>query len=222
MMISVEKPKPIPMQWQSATWEDYENIRDDVSLERVQLFFYDQQLWVENMGWEGIVHSEVRELMALIIGTWLMQHPELKSKILGSCLMEKPGLQAAAPDIALYLGENLPQYQPGASRSIDLNQYQVPNLVVEISDTTLDSDLDQKKHLYAELGIPEYWVIDAQGGQVFIFVLRERKYLKVEDSPTLTGFTSTLLSQTIAQLKIGTNTSVAAWFLHQFQRGESQ
>ncbi|MEN9216652.1 MAG: Uma2 family endonuclease [Gloeomargarita sp. HHBFW_bins_162] len=215
MTIAVCKGKQIQSTWQSATWEDYENIRDDASLERVQLFFYDQQLWVENMGWEGIVHSEVRELLSAILVLWLMQHPELKSKILGSCLMEKPGLQAAAPDIALYLGENLPQYQPGASRSIDLNQYQVPNLVVEISDTTLDSDLDQKKHLYAELGIPEYWVIDAQGGQVFIFVLQEQKYLKVEDSSTLTGFTSTLLSQTIAQLKIGTNTSAASWFFQQ-------
>ncbi len=71
-------------QWQTATWQDYERLRDDPSLERVQLFYYNHQLLVENMGWEGILHSEVRELLGLILGLWLMQHPEIKSKILGS------------------------------------------------------------------------------------------------------------------------------------------
>ncbi|MBP0031090.1 MAG: Uma2 family endonuclease [Roseofilum sp. Guam] len=37
------------------------------------------------------------------------------------------------------------------------------DLVGEISDTTLSSDLDQKKHLYASFCIPEYWVIDVKG-----------------------------------------------------------
>ena len=46
------------------------------------------------------------------------------------------------------------------------------NLVGEISDPTLSTDLDEKKHLYAELGIPEYWVVDVQGKRVFCFHLQ--------------------------------------------------
>lgn len=33
-------------------------------------------------------------------------------------------------------------------------------LVVEVSDTTLDTDLTEKAELYAVAGIPEYWVLD--------------------------------------------------------------
>lgn len=33
-------------------------------------------------------------------------------------------------------------------------------LVVEISDTTLELDLGRKQRVYAEAGVPEYWVVD--------------------------------------------------------------
>jgi len=33
-------------------------------------------------------------------------------------------------------------------------------LVVEVSDTTIGRDLGQKARLYAQAGVPEYWVID--------------------------------------------------------------
>ena len=34
------------------------------------------------------------------------------------------------------------------------------HLVVEVSDTTLADDLGRKRSLYAQAGIPEYWVVD--------------------------------------------------------------
>lgn len=42
-------------------------------------------------------------------------------------------------------------------------------LLVEISDTTLNYDLEQKKKIYAGAQIPEYWVISVQQKQVMIF-----------------------------------------------------
>ncbi len=208
-------------QWQTATWEDYKRLRDDPSLERVQLFYYNHQLLVENMGWEGILHSEVRELMSAVLVMWLMRHPEIKSKILGSCLMEKAGKQAAAPDISIYLGENLPKYQAGESRIIDLDRQRSPDLVIEVADTTLDSDLDQKKHLYAELGIPEYWVIDAQGGQVFIFTLQNQQYYRSGTSKLISGVSAELLSKATDQMKLGSNISAASWFNQQLSQSFS-
>jgi Uma2 family endonuclease len=37
-------------------------------------------------------------------------------------------------------------------------------LLVEVSDTTLDIDLGRKLRIYAEAGVPEYWVVDLNGG----------------------------------------------------------
>lgn len=39
-------------------------------------------------------------------------------------------------------------------------------LLVEVADTTLDRDLGRKAELYAAAGVPEYWVVDVNGGRV--------------------------------------------------------
>lgn len=44
-------------------------------------------------------------------------------------------------------------------------------LVVEVSDTTLASDLGRKADLYAAAGIPEYWVIDLTEGRALMHEL---------------------------------------------------
>lgn len=40
------------------------------------------------------------------------------------------------------------------------------SLIVEVSDSTLDSDLSFKRTLYASVGIPEYWVVDVRGAVI--------------------------------------------------------
>jgi Uma2 family endonuclease len=42
-------------------------------------------------------------------------------------------------------------------------------LVVEVADTTLDRDTTTKAEIYATAGVPEYWVVDLDGRQVWVF-----------------------------------------------------
>ena len=42
-------------------------------------------------------------------------------------------------------------------------------LVVEVSDTTLQFDTNDKRLLYAEARIPEYWVLDLNAGELLVF-----------------------------------------------------
>lgn len=42
--------------------------------------------------------------------------------------------------------------------------------LIEISQSTLDYDLNEKKKIYAKAKIPEYWVIDVMSRQVYIFL----------------------------------------------------
>jgi Uma2 family endonuclease len=66
------------------------------------------------------------------------------------------------------------------------------HLVVEVSDSTLDYDLNRKADLYARAGVVEYWVID----------LPNRR-LHVHQEPTENGYARVLAlaeSQTIAPL----------------------
>jgi Uma2 family endonuclease len=41
-------------------------------------------------------------------------------------------------------------------------------LLIEVSDSSLDRDLDLKAPLYAENGIPEYWIIDLNSDTVLV------------------------------------------------------
>jgi Uma2 family endonuclease len=118
----------------------------------------------------------------------------------------------------VYVGENIPVWQMGESRFIDLNRWRSPDLVGEIADTTLAIDLDEKKRLYASLGIVEYWVIDVLAARIFAFRLDEAGiYQQCETSQVLLNLAIALLEQTMKMLATKTNTEAAIWFSEQIK-----
>jgi Uma2 family endonuclease len=208
--------------WQSATWEDYERHRDDPNApDRLRLFFHDGYLKVNVMGWEGIDHAQVRDLFVMLLAFWFAQHPETIAQSMGGCLMEKPKMQAAAPDLMLYVGEGAPTWSKGEPRRIDLKKWRVPDLVGEVADTTLATDLDEMKQLYAALGIAEYWVINVPGKQVVAFRLVDGKYQQCDTSIVLPGLPIGLLEEALDHLAEGTNISAASWFAQAIASGGS-
>ncbi len=198
-------------QWHSATWEDYVALRDTRIKDRIRLFFNNEWMWVD-MGGEGINHANISDLFVMLFAFWAVAHPEKSYNSFCGCLLEKPKTQACAPDLVLYVGDNYPQWEEGQPRRIDLTQWRVPNLVGEISDTTLAADLDEQKHLYAALGIPEYWVIDVRGKRVFAFILESGQYKSCDNSLALAQLPIEKLEQTLLRASQGTNTNAAAWF----------
>jgi Uma2 family endonuclease len=211
-MIVAIKPK---QKWQQATWDDYVALRDDDQSDRCKLFFDNQQLWVE-MGAEGINHAKFGDLFSMILFLCAVKFPDIKLNTFGGCQMEKKGKRAVAPDIVLYVGDDAPTWKVGQSRFIDLEQWRSPDLVGEISDTTLAIDLDEKKRLYADLGISEYWVIDVRAYRIFAFRLDEKGvYQECEVSQVLPNLAIALLEQTMELLETKTNTEAAIWFSQQ-------
>ncbi|MGB8699627.1 MAG: Uma2 family endonuclease [Thermosynechococcaceae cyanobacterium] len=204
-----------PQRWQAASWDDYLALRDGDAADRLRLFFQAGWLWIE-MGSEGIRHASFSDLFTMLAFIWKQRHPDQNLTSLGRCQLEKTGKQACAPDLVIYIGDNAPAWEAGQRRFINLDRDRCPDLVGEISDTTLVTDLDEKKRLYADLGIPEYWVIDIQGGRVFAFGLTESGvYQTTEVSIAWPGLSVTLLEQAIARLATESNTAVALWSAQQ-------
>jgi Uma2 family endonuclease len=201
-------------QWQAATWEDYVAACEDPSLEEARIFFYEGYLWID-MGNEGSQHARFNDLFTIIFFVWFTTKIGQTFDSLSGCVIEKPKVGAGAPDKVLYIGGDFHQWQKGEPRRINLNQSRVPDLVGEIADTTLASDLDEKKRLYAALGIPEYWVVDIKGERVLAFRLQENgKYQECEISGALEGLPIALLSDTLKLLGEGNGTA-AMWFAQQ-------
>ncbi|MBE9115909.1 Uma2 family endonuclease [Lusitaniella coriacea LEGE 07157] len=212
--LSPSPPNSIP-QWQPATWKEYLAYVEDPNVEEIRVFFNDGYLWVD-MGNEGINHARFNRLFSMLFLSWFARTPDVIWEDLGGCVIEKPKQRGGAPDLMLYIGEGAPQWTPGEPRRIDFNKWRVPDLVGEISDTTLATDLDEKKCLYAALGIPEYWVVDVKGFRIFAFYLQEDgTYQQVGESSVLKGCAIALLDRTLEQMQQGTNGGAALWFSQQ-------
>jgi Uma2 family endonuclease len=56
---------------------------------------------------------------------------------------------------------------PGSWRDYS-DHPQTAVLVVEVSKSSLDYDLHTKAHLYASMGIPDYWVLDLENRQLLV------------------------------------------------------
>jgi Uma2 family endonuclease len=200
----------------AATWGDYLHHVENLNSQQERFFFHQGRIWIEDMGNEGINHARFNKLFTLIFGFWFARQADVKFDLLGGCVLEKPQSQGCAPDEVVYIGENSPQYQLGGSRRVNLDEWRVPDLVVEIADTTLASDLDEKKQLYLTLAIPEYWVVDVRGKQIFAFRLIDGKYQQCTESVALLGLPIDLLEQTIAKMD-NVNGNAAVWFAAQLE-----
>ena len=53
-----------------------------------------------------------------------------------------------------------------------------PDMVVEVlSPTSATRDLIVKRDVYEKFGVREYWVVDPMNEEVFVFVLKEKRYI---------------------------------------------
>jgi Uma2 family endonuclease len=210
-------PPVIVKRLDSATWEDYLHHVENTNSHRERVFFHLGVMWIEDMGNEGISHVRFNKLFTMLFYCWFSRIAGIKFDLLGGCVIEKPQTQGASTDEVLYIGEGSPQYVEGEPRRVNLNQWHIPDLVVEIADTTLASDLDEKKQLYLALAIPEYWVVDVKGKRVLAFVLIDGKYRECTESVALRGLPIELLEQTLTRID-NTNGNAALWFAAQIEK----
>ncbi|AUB36727.1 Endonuclease, Uma2 family [Nostoc flagelliforme CCNUN1] len=75
-----------------------------------------------------------------------------------------------------------------------IDRHPAPNeifLLIEVADTTLDTDRKQKAPLYAKAGIADYWILDVNQRQVFVL-----------GEPLLQGYNQQLILQEDATLSL--------------------
>ncbi|USU03699.1 Uma2 family endonuclease [Sphingomonadaceae bacterium OTU29LAMAA1] len=103
-------------------------------------------------------------------------HTRLTSELLWRL---RPLLQVIAPWMDAFVGVSValpPHDMPTpdvvvAASQIETNYWQAGDIaiVIEVANASLSTDLSVKRHLYAEHGIPEYWVVDVERRQVHQF-----------------------------------------------------
>ncbi|WP_228014816.1 Uma2 family endonuclease [Fortiea sp. LEGE XX443] len=134
-----------------------------------------------------------------------------------NCIYRKTGFKEAQPDVSYYIGENA-EVIPWGTSIISLDNYPAPNLVIEVANTSLADDKGEKRLLYEELGVDEYWIIDVQNIQVIAFAMENGGSRKITQSQVLPGLAISLLEEAFRRTRQMNQSQVIAWLLSQFQQ----
>ena len=69
----------------------------------------------------------------------------------------------------------------------------IPNIVVEVLSSDRRRDLVRKRQLYAEAGVPEYWIVDPRNDSVTLLELRDSEYAERAELTVFDTLTTPLL-----------------------------
>ncbi len=95
---------------------------------------------------QGVKHAGVIELITWLLAKRLPDHARLRPQ----CPLAVADNSEPEPDLAVV----------AASDDIFKSHPTTALLVIEVADSSLQTDRDVKMPLYAENGIPEYWIVN--------------------------------------------------------------
>jgi Uma2 family endonuclease len=149
------------------TWRDFIELDEDDPRELLDGYLV--EIEVPSLKHERIVHR-----LTFILEQWAL--PRGAGEVLGSGFKVRINDRRAwMPDAQFYRAGNSPE---GQEQGLERGH---PDLVVEvISPSSSSKDRVQKRHDYAAIGVPEYWLIDPEARILERQVLREGAYLMVE------------------------------------------
>ncbi|MDY7024553.1 MAG: Uma2 family endonuclease [Cyanobacteriota bacterium] len=206
--------QPLTDTWIDATWEEYLETIENSAYEQAKGYYFNGRMRLE-MSPVGNPHSRDH---AIVIG-FLYLYAGLRGLDFDShdnCTYRKQGYGEAQPDVSLYLGSQA-EIVPWEAKIIDLNTYPAPDLVIEVSYSSLPDDKGEKRLLYEAFGVGEYWIIDVKATRILAFKIENRGSYKIEQSQVLAGLEIALLEEALRRSRQMNHGKVSAWLLSQFQ-----
>ena len=201
--------------WVSATWDEYiENI-EHPSSEKAKGYYNNGRYRIE-MTPIGNEHSQDHSIInhAVYLYATVKGIP-LTGK--DNCSYRKFGLREFQPDLSCYVGDKA-SVIPWGVGVVNLDEYPAPDLVIEVSNTSLSDDLGEKRLLYEDLQIGEYWVVDVQNVRVIAFAIANEGSRRIKESQILTGLKIEILTEALQRSRHSNHTEVGSWLLTQFQQ----
>jgi Uma2 family endonuclease len=206
--------QPLLDTWLPAAWSEFVKIADAPSSTKLKGYYYSGHMRFEPMS-TGSDHSNDHALILVGLALFAAQRG-IPMTAKDGCSYRRPRSDEFQPDVSYYIGEAADAI-PWGTRVINLEQYPVPNLVIEISDTSLSDDLGAKRLQYEDLAIPEYWIVDVQATQILAFARADDSIRRVRESQVLPGLKLEILEQALRRSRQENQSATTAWLMQQFQ-----
>ena len=131
----------------------------------------------------------------------------------------KAGIREFQPDLAYYIGSGLRVPPDDSNSPVNLNEYDPPNLVVEIGASSFNDDLGSKRLLYENAGISEYWVERANTREVFAFAINGGSSGRIQQSRVLPGLEIALVEEALNRSQTQDDGEINRWLIQTFSQG---
>ncbi|MFB2922478.1 Uma2 family endonuclease [Aerosakkonema funiforme] len=202
--------------WVVASWDEFIHISENPAYQKAKCYYYNGQMRIETTPVSpDHASNHVLILFAIILYCTIKA---IAVNGLDNCSYRKTGVKEAQPDISYYIGERS-QLAPTGSAVVNLDNVPSPDLAIEIADTSLADDIGQKRLLYEDLEVAEYWVVDVQNAQIIAFaIISNNGSRRITQSEILPGLPISLLEEALRRSRDENQAQVGAWLLAQFQQ----
>jgi len=206
--------------WVKASWDEFMALTDEPSLEKAR-FYYNHSFMRIEMSPVGPTHSHENSIVSNVIRLFAMVNSVVTYEYT-NCSFRKKNHAEFQPNIAFYIGSGL-KIPPKNNAPVNLNEFDLPTLVVEISSTTIHDDLGHKRLLYERLGIKEYWVVNAYTAEVFAFAIADGRSGLITQSQVLQGLEIAIIEEALRRSHADEDDSaIARWLLDTFAKASIQ
>ncbi len=201
--------------WVPATWEEYLQQIEDPAYEKARGYYHNGKMRIE-MAALGHDHAADNTVISLVVSLFC-GFSRMPANGLTNGTFRKQGFNDAQPDVSYYIGKNA-DVIPWGTNIINLDLIPPPDLVIEIAKTSLADDIGEKRLLYEDLKVREYWVWDVEKVKVLAFSIENQGSRRISESLVLNGLSIALLQETLQRTRQMNQSEVIAWLLTQFQK----
>jgi Uma2 family endonuclease len=200
--------------WITATWDEYLKNIEHPACAKAKGYYHHGQYRIE-MTPIGNDHSKDHSNIHTATSLFAITQ-NLGIDIRDNCSYRKAGVKEFQPDLSCYVGDNANAIPWGVG-IVNLDEYPAPDLVIEVSHTSLADDLGEKRLLYEDLQVAEYWVVDVQNVRVIAFAIEDGGSKRITESQVLTGLKIAILTEALQRSRTSNHTEVGGWLMQQFQ-----
>ncbi|MGD1704969.1 Uma2 family endonuclease [Dapis sp. BLCC M229] len=200
--------------WVLATWNEYFHIIENPIYAKAKSYYYQGKFRIE-MSPVSHDHASDNSLIAIAIGIFCSLK-NIRSKSLTNCSYRKIGIQEVQPDISYYIGDNT-NIIPWGTSVVDLDIYPSPDLVIEIANTSLADDKGEKRLIYEDLKVKEYWIVDVKNVDIIAFTMVNSGSKRITESQVLPELVIDVLKDALQQSRSINQNQVIASLFSQFQ-----
>lgn len=203
--------------WVKATWGEFLAFAEDSAWEKGN-FYYDREQMRIELSPVGLLHARHNSIIPYVVILFAALR-NIRVVQFANASFRKVGIREFQPDLAYYIGSDL-RVPPNDSNSpVNLNEYDPPNLVIEIGASSFSDDLGNKRLLYEDAEISEYWVECANTREVFAFTINGGGSGRIQQSRVLLGLEIALVEEALNRSQTQDDGEINRWLIQNFSQG---